>query len=664
MIAVLAVGAALTALATLVTGEVWQLPPAPQVLVDATVGVSYPAIAAVILFAPGTGHGTRTLAWVLLCSGAAAALAALTTALALVATVSGDLTGMLVQLQSSLWVPGFLPLLTLVPLLYPDGLLPGRFWQVVAVASVAGMALLAIGVGLYPEDFRGTTTVAKPVISEAVSAVVTPLAAILLVPASLASLWSLVLRLRRSDTLGRRQVVVLLVAAAILLVVTLAQGLIPAPADVLAQAAAVALLPLAIGVAVTRHRLYDLDTAVCRALVTGSLAICLTGVYLSAFALLQAVGGERSALSAAVAAGLTGAIIQPLSRRLMVGVDRLYYGDRADPYVVTTRLASRLAATGLDIADVPRAVCETVVSSLRLGGAEISLVVDGTERRLAREGQVAASGERFTLRHRGETAGWLDVAPRPGERSVTSRDTEILAGIADTVAPSIAALRLHQELQRSRELLVSAREAERLRLRRELHDGLGATLAGLRLQVESAQALVTDPAVNSILVAAGGSVTQAAAEVRTLSDGLRPPGIDDLGLVRSLQLLAERLQTPTLAVEVTVDELGEIDPATEVALYRIAAEALANAARHARATRLSLRLASSAGSVVLIVVDDGIGPDGTSRAPSPGSSSGLGIPSMLRRAEEIGGSLRVATAGSGRGTEVRAVLPRLVVGSR
>ena len=132
LVAAVACGAAATAVAIVAAGDVWHLAPAPQVLVDATVGVFYPVIALVILLAHGSVRGTRALAWVMLGAGLAAALAALTTALALVAPASSDLVGVVVQLQSWLWVPGFVPLLTWVPLLYPDGLLPGRIWRVVA----------------------------------------------------------------------------------------------------------------------------------------------------------------------------------------------------------------------------------------------------------------------------------------------------------------------------------------------------------------------------------------------------------------------------------------------------------------------------------------------------------------------------------------------------
>ena len=123
----------------------------------------------------------------------------------------------------------------------------------------------------------------------------------------------------------------------------LVMGALPQPWRGVSQAVAVALVPVAIGVAVTRHRLYDLDLVICRALSGLSLAVCLSGVYLSLFAVLRAVFPGQEVLGGALAAGATGVILQPLGARLTRGVDRLYYGDRADPYAVTSGMISAVA---------------------------------------------------------------------------------------------------------------------------------------------------------------------------------------------------------------------------------------------------------------------------------------------------------------------------------
>jgi signal transduction histidine kinase len=400
---------------------------------------------------------------------------------------------------------------------------------------------------------------------------------------------------------------------------------------------------------VTRHRLYDLDTAVCRALAGTSLAVCLAGAYLTLFAVLQGLTDDESALSAALAAGASGALVQPLGRRLSRGVDRLYYGHRADPYVVTSRMSAALAEVGLDVDRVPDTVCRTVVEELALPRAELLL----GDTVVASAGTGTGATEGFDLVHRGEVVAVLTVTARTGERELSEPDRALLAGLADQVAPALAARRLHHELQRSREQLVTAREAERRQLRRDLHDGLGASLAGLRLQLESAQDLVADPTAAGLLERAGSTVVQAVGEVRSLCEDLRPPGIDDLGLARGLEALAERSRTPALDVRVAVPERLDLPPAVEVAVYRIVAEALANATRLAGARVVD----------VLVTVDDELGgldvdvaDDGSGIADAAATrGSGLGLESMRLRAEEIGGRLELTSDGAG--TRVRASLP-------
>jgi signal transduction histidine kinase len=262
---------------------------------------------------------------------------------------------------------------------------------------------------------------------------------------------------------------------------------------------------------------------------------------------------------------------------------------------------------------------------------------------------------RIELRHRGALVGELAVTPREGERDLDQRDRDLLEVVAGQVAPAVASARLYEELRRSREALVAAREEERRRLRRDLHDGVGAALSGVLLQVESARELVSDPTAVRLLDGAAAGVAEAVRDVRHVTDDLRPPALDDLGLPASLAGLAERVRTPDRTVTAHVGELPELPAAVDVACYRIAAEALANAARHSggRAVRLSLGLAPGDGdpALVLEVVDDGHG------LPEHVPDRGLGLPSMRRRAEEVGGRCTVEPAGPEGGTRVRAEFP-------
>ena len=155
VVAVSAVVLAGSALVVTTAADAWSLTPAPQLLVDAVVGTTYPLIGALMLLAGRLGRGAALLARVLVAAGAASAAAALSTALAMTAPAPTEAARLWSQLQSFLWVPGFLPLLTLVPLLYPDGLLPGRTWRWAARASVAGIVALTVGVALYDETLVG-----------------------------------------------------------------------------------------------------------------------------------------------------------------------------------------------------------------------------------------------------------------------------------------------------------------------------------------------------------------------------------------------------------------------------------------------------------------------------------------------------------------------------
>lgn len=216
--------------------------------------------------------------------------------------------------------------------------------------------------------------------------------------------------------------------------------------------------------------------------------------------------------------------------------------------------------------------------------------------------------------------------------AVTSRSLAITAGLAH-----------------SREELVRAREQERLRLHRDLHDGLGPELAGLALSVAAAARTVEDPDLRGQLGDAHERLHGLTREVRRLVDGLRPPSLDELGLAGALSAHAEAM-TPTLQASIhSSGDLTSLPAAVEVAAFRIAGEALTNVVRHSGARSCEVRLNAGPDTLAVLVRDDGHW-----SAPTAGRI-GAGCASMRARAEELGGSCVVA--GSPGGTEVRAWLP-------
>jgi signal transduction histidine kinase len=209
------------------------------------------------------------------------------------------------------------------------------------------------------------------------------------------------------------------------------------------------------------------------------------------------------------------------------------------------------------------------------------------------------------------------------------------------------------ELQRSRENLVNTREEERRRLRRDLHDGVGPQLAALMLELETASDLVSDNSEASALMEKlSKRAREIVSDVRHSVHALRPPALDELGLVEALREEASKYSPAGLLVSIeNPEELSHLPAAVEVACYRIVQEALANVVRHARASHCSIRLIldEDAGALSVEVEDDGKGIRDKDRA-------GVGMSSMRERAEELGGRCTVESVEGG-GTLVRALLP-------
>jgi signal transduction histidine kinase len=340
------------------------------------------------------------------------------------------------------------------------------------------------------------------------------------------------------------------------------------------------------------------------------------------------------------------------------------YGERDDPYAVLSRLGSRLESTPAHDALMP-AVARTVQEALKLPYAEIQLRRYGGFETAAAAGNPGENALRLPLVYGGETVGRLVLGPRAGEEGFSAAERRLLEDLAHQIGAAAhgalmtdEALRLSADLQRSRERLVEAREEERRRLRRDLHDGLGPQLSSQALTIDAVRKLMRrDPdAAEELLLDLKADAQAAVTDIRRLVYGLRPPALDDLGLLGALRETAEQYGAKGLRVSVeTPDKLPPLSAAVEVAAYRIAQEALTNVARHAGADACTISLALDEGSVLCLEVrDDGRGTPG----PQENSSvrAGVGLTSMRERATELGGSFAVEPLPEG-GTRVRARLP-------
>jgi signal transduction histidine kinase len=348
------------------------------------------------------------------------------------------------------------------------------------------------------------------------------------------------------------------------------------------------------------------------------------------------------------------ALFQPLRSRLQLAVDRLLYGDRSRPYEAIARLGRRLETAGSPQAALT-GVVETVAQALRLPYAQIVLRSGAQEVPAASFGDPREELTAFPLVHRGEPVGTLLVAPRSPGEVLSAADRALLGDLARQVGVAAHAVQLTAELVRSRAQLVTAREEERRRLRRDLHDGLGPVLAGVTLGLDVARGCVRDDpaAAEDLLATMKTETSRAVDDIRRLVYGLRPPALDELGPWQALREQIARLSPGEGGVAVGLDcrpdDLADLPAAVEVAVYLIAVEALTNVVRHAGARTCVVRLARSSGSIELEVLDDG---RGLPALPRPG----VGTAAMRERASELGGSVRLEERPGG-GTAVRAHLP-------
>jgi signal transduction histidine kinase len=414
-----------------------------------------------------------------------------------------------------------------------------------------------------------------------------------------------------------------------------------------------ALIPLSLAVALLRSRLWGLDVVVNRALVYGAVTVSLLLLYVGvATGLGRSLGAPGNAGGSLFAAALVALAFAPLRARIQRGVNRLMYGQRDEPYQVLSALGQRLEATIAPSA-VLRTIVDSVSAALKSPYVAIALQRDGVLQVAADKGVAVSDPVVMPLVHRHQTVGELRVAPRSASESFNPADRALLDDLARQAGAAVHAFHLTEDLQHSRERLVTAREEERRRLRRDLHDGLGPALASMMLQAETACELIAEQpdVATSILSDLVVQLHSSTADIRRLVYDLRPPALDDLGLVEALRTFITRSRSSQVHLDLRLAEsLPALSAAAEVAIYRIVQEAVVNVLRHAAATSCVVTLRAEDSGVSVEVDDDGVG-------LGVDVTEGVGLRSMRERAAELGGTCSVKGR-PGVGTEVRVYLPR------
>ena len=542
---------------------------------------------------------------------------------------------------------GWLLLILVLPLLFPDGRPSGtrRVRRVAWSATTVAITAFCLASLLVPtsNDLRIAdmdNPIGVPPSWQPVTDVLSVVGALAAVVGVVLAVVTLVQRWRRDDELARQRVLWFALAFAcpvLLFPVAVADAATP-----LIFALATLPVPLAIAVAVTQRRLYDVQLAVNRSLTYGLLSLLIAGLYAVVVGGVGAFTRSRGAPWLPwVAAGVVAVTFAPLRNALQQAANRLTYGQWSQPAVVLAATGRRLA----DAADVP-ALLDTLAAELGTGlGLDVVEITDELGRPLARHG-IAAPTEELRLTAYGTPVGrlrWSGGRLRGPDRALLTDVAHQLGGVVHAAA-LLGVVRTAQERQ------ILAREEERKRLRRDLHDGLGPALSALTLHVDALRNRLDSPEVDADLLTLRSGIQGTVSDVRRIVEGLRPPALDELGLAGALEQLADRLTAGTdLLLDVEVAPAPGLAAAVEVAAYRIAQEALTNVVRHAGARRACVRIRTDDGDLVLEVADDGSG------TPAP-RDGGVGLASMRERAEELGGLVEVLGR-PGSGTRVTARLP-------
>jgi two-component system NarL family sensor kinase len=546
---------------------------------------------------------------------------------------------------------------------FPDGRLPGAPWRAVALLAVVNAPVQVLEFSADPNPLATVAGLVVPADGRAASWLAVPdlvregwpqaLSEVVVSGSYLAGLVLLVVRYRRGNHRTRQQLLWLLLAATVAVAVIAAERLIPGPLQdrdfPIIVTLAIALVPVAMTIAVLRYRLLDIRLVWSRAVTYGLLTAAGVAGYLGLVNVGDAVlrrqlgGGTSVVATLMVAAGFN-----PVRVRLQGAVDRLLYGERTDPVRAAASVTAQLAAGAERPADVLPALCH----ALRLPYAGLSDVTG----RVGEHGTPTERMEAIPLRHAGERVGELRVGVRSGQRQLDPADRAVLELMAVPIGMALRAGALSEEVQRSRRAIVTAREEERRRLRRDLHDGLGPTLTGIAFQADAVVNLAgSDPdEVRTLGTEIRCGVTGAIQDVRQLIYQLRPTALDELGLVEALRRQAQRhcrrADGAILSITVTAPErLPALPAAVEVAAYRIVTEALTNVARHSCATAAAVAVELDGDAVLALIVQD----DG--EAADDGWTPGVGLASMRERAAELGGTL--AAEPTPVGGRVQARLP-------
>jgi signal transduction histidine kinase len=647
----------------------------PNAITGLVVGVTFPIVGALVV----SRRRQNPIGWLFLVIGLTQGFNILCVTYAEYGLVthpgSLPLAGLMSWLAMWMWAPGLI-LFPIALLLFPDGHHLSPHWRYATIFALVAMGLVIVPMAVVAWPLRGVVLVivdnsgdVGPV-SSAISFQAAGLIMGLL--AAIASVVSLILRWRRSRDIEREQLKWLAFAVSVVIPIYVAQQLMPRGSlfsTVMPNS--IVLVPIAIGVAILRYRLYDIDVVINKTVVVGLLAVVLAAIYvvvvMGVGALFGSVGGNELGLRV-VATALVAIAFGPVRRRAQQWANRAVYGARVPPYEVLARFSHRAAEVSDDelVARIPRLVVDgtgAVAATLWVKSNEVFRAAaawpEGADR-----AEIAASGSfedpdgDFSLPvfHDGELLGGLSLLKTRGE-ALPPAEEQLVADLASGMGLALRNAGLTSQLrdqvvrlQASRERILTAADEARRTLERDLDSGPQQQLVALKVMLgptrkQAAQAGATKTA--NLLAQLETDAGEAIRAVREFSSGVYPPLLEAEGLTVAV---TQQTQKAALPIVVQADGLGRYSREIEAGVYFSILEALQNAAKYAGASTVSVALRHAGGVLSFEVTDDGIGFDPATVIASSG------LANMADRLHAVGGTWSLQSS-PGSGTTVRGTVP-------
>jgi signal transduction histidine kinase len=643
-------------------------------------GVAFVLIGALV----ASRQPRNPVGWIFWGGGIEAAIQSLMTEYSFTASRVGPLPGA----TEAGWLAGglgeaiFLLAFTNIVLFFPDGHLPSPRWRPVAIVAGVLIAVSGLLQTIFTAPVNGVQLVGSG----------PPAVTTFALPAVLVAIVGLVVKYRRAGRDRRQQIKWVAFAAAVILlclliIPLLATALLPTSFFTGTVASIVfgvgtltiVLLPVGMAIAILQYRLYDIDLVINRTVAYGALAIAITLIYVAVVVGVGSVvgrGGRANFILSIAATALVAVVFQPIRARAQRLANRLIYGDRATPYEVLSRFSERIADTVASDETLGQ-MARVLAQGTGATRAEVWLRAASTLRCAAAYPETAERPEPVSLppgelphiadadaavpvSHKGELLGALAVRKRKSE-SMTPIEEKLLADLArqaglvlKNVGLTADLRRRLEELRASRERLVSAQDAERRRLERNIHDGAQQNLVALKVKLGLARhAWRKQPErMEALLDELVADADESLNTVRELARGIYPPLLAEKGLASALEAQGRRAPIPVL---VDTNGSGRYRPDLEAAIYFCCLEALQNAAKHSGAGLVQIQISQQNGELVFAVRDDGRGYDAAR------IKSGSGLQNMIDRVEALGGRLEIESA-IGTGTQVTGHIPVLARG--